>query len=171
MTQFRPKDKWFAFNLKANHLKFKPDLGFLEIELNHWSNIDGPHFTFLGEYIDQFSWTTFIAPFHWVLWLCILLLSVGSATVMWIFHKYPKGSTELDFLESIAISFSSIFGVSIHDSDLDTNSSARISLFVVYICGSLFFYVYVGFLTSSLAVPADYKPFESPEEILQTEYR
>ena len=98
-------------------------------------------------------------------------MSVGSATVIWIFHKYPKGSTKLDFLESIAISFSSICGVSIHDSDLDANSSARISLFVVYICGSLFFYVYVGFLTSALAVPADYKPFESPEELLQTEYR
>ena len=98
-------------------------------------------------------------------------MSVGSATVVWILHRYPKGSTELDFLESIAIPFSSIFGISIHEGDSNTNSSARISLFVIYICGSLFFYVYVGFLTSALAVPADYKPFQSPEELLQTDYR
>ena len=71
----------------------------------------------------------------------------------------------------MAISFSSMFGISIHDADSNTNSSARISLFVIYICGSLFFYVYVGFLTSALAVPADYKPFRSPEELLQTDYR
>ena len=91
---------------------------------------------------------------------------------MWLLHKYPKkGSTDLDFLESITISFSSIFGISVHEDNDSSNSSARMSLFVVYICGSLFFYVYVGFLTSALAIPGEYKPFQSPEELLKTSYR
>ena len=72
----------------------------------------------------------------------------------------------------MTISLSSIFGISTHDvNDLQTNSSARLSLFVVYICESLYFYVYAGFLTSALAIPAEYLPFQSPEELLQTSYR
>ena len=55
--------------------------------------------------------------------------------------------------------------------DLNLSSSARLSLFTVFLSGSLFFYTYGAFLTSSLAVPNEEVPFNSPEGILNTKYR
>ena len=55
--------------------------------------------------------------------------------------------------------------------DIGTKTSARLTLFIIFICGSLFWYVYVGFLTSALAVPSEYKPFQSPEGLVKTNYR
>ena len=55
--------------------------------------------------------------------------------------------------------------------EFDSNQSGRLALFIVFISGSLFFYTYGGFLTSSLAVPMEYIPFSSPQEILSTNYR
>ena len=126
----------------------------------------------LDGHADQFLWTTFIAPFHWVLWLTIISLSFWSSITIWIIFRYPKGSTEFNFLETLAISFSSIFGLTTYNvANVGTNSSARLSLFVIYICGSLFYYIYISSLTSKLAIPAGYKPFQSPEELLETSYR
>ena len=85
-------------------------------------------------------------------------------------YRYSKGFSELGFLETITISISSIFGMSTYDSDV-SNVSAKLSVFIVCLCGSMFFYVYTGFLTSALAIPGDHKPFESPQELLQTSYR
>ena len=51
------------------------------------------------------------------------------------------------------------------------NESERLTLFIFFMCGSLYFYTYCGFLTSSLAVPNDKRPFNSPEGILKTNYR
>ena len=65
-----------------------------------------------------------------------------------------------------------MFGIGIKDAnDLSTTKSARLTMFVVFICGSLFFYVYGAFLTSALAVPKIYTPFNTPEEILSTNYK
>ena len=55
--------------------------------------------------------------------------------------------------------------------EFNSNESGRLTLFTVFITGSLFYYTYVGFLTSSLAVPNENIPFKSPEEILDTNYR
>ena len=129
-------------------------------------------FLFLDEEIDQFSWTSFISPFDSELWLGLLSFSFVTSMVLWIFHRFPKGYSSLSFLESIAISTSSIFGFGFTDAnDVKATNSTRITMFVTFICGILFFYVYGSFLTSSLAVPTDYKPFNSPEEILNTNYR
>ena len=78
----------------------------------------------------------------------------------------------MHFIEAFSIVSSSIFGLCIRDAN-DTNSktSERFVLFVVFISGSLFYYTYCGFLTSSLAVPNENLPFGSPEEILNTNYR
>ena len=91
---------------------------------------------------------------------------------MWILSRYPKDSKKFDFLGSMAISISSILRINAYNAnDLETNSSARLSVFVVFISGSLFYHVYNAFLTSALTIPAEYKPFQSPEELLQTSYR
>jgi hypothetical protein len=80
--------------------------------------------------------------------------------------------TTIGLLEAFTISFSSIFGMTVRDAnDIGTKTSARLTLFVIFICGSLFWYVYVGFLTSALAVPSEYKPFQSPEGLAKTNYR
>ena len=55
--------------------------------------------------------------------------------------------------------------------DPNTTKSARLGLFVIYICTSIIFYVYGGFLTSILAVPTDSNPFNRPDNLLQTDYR
>ena len=129
-------------------------------------------FLFLDEEIDDFSWISYISPFDLGLWLSLLVFSFGASIFLWIFHRYPKGFTTLGFLESIAISTSSVIGFGIRDAnDLKTTKSARLTMFVIFICGSLFYYVYIGSLTSALAVPKLYKPFTSPEEILYTNYK
>ena len=89
-----------------------------------------------------------------------------------MFCRYPNQSNKLSFLEAITISTSAIFAVTIKDAnDLSTKASGRLVLFVIFICGSLFFYVYGGSLTSVLAIPSEYKPFDSPEGILKTSYK
>ena len=91
---------------------------------------------------------------------------------MWKFHKIQKESTIVTLLESLTISAASIFGISFYDENkLGTNTTARLILFVIMICNSLFFYTYGGFLTSSLAIPIEQLPFTSPEDILKTNYR
>ena len=96
----------------------------------------------------------------------------GTSLCLWIFHTYPKGFTTISALTTVTITTSSIIGLGIRDAnDLSITKSARLTMFVVLICGSVFFYVYGAFLTSALAVPKMYTPFNSPEEILHTNYR
>ena len=127
----------------------------------------------LGEKIEQFSWSTFISPFHWTLWLGLFGLSVSASITLWLFHIYlPNGQDKFSLLYAFCITFSSIFGLGIKDAnDVNLSSSARLSLFTVFLSGSLFFYTYGAFLTSSLAVPNEQFPFNSPEGILNTKYR
>jgi hypothetical protein len=75
-------------------------------------------------------------------------------------------------MEAFTISTSSIFGMTVRDANLiGTKASARLALFVILLFGSVFFYTYGGELYSSLAIPSDYQPFKSPEELHQTSYR
>ena len=112
---------------------------------------------FIGEAINIFSWTTYFRPFHWNVWLSILILSLIASFVTWYTHRHSKELSTLDISGASAISFASIFGITIRDAnDSNTSTSARLSLFVIFICGGLFFYVYVGSLTSSLTVPSEY---------------
>ena len=126
----------------------------------------------LGKKIEQLSMSTFLSPFHWTVWLCLLLLSIGISTVLWISHNFSKKWKEMNYIEAFCIVSSSIFGMSIIDAN-DTNSktSERLMLLVTFISGSLFYYNYCAFLTSSLAVPNENLPFDSPEGILNTNYR
>ena len=55
--------------------------------------------------------------------------------------------------------------------DPDYNKSSKILIFITFLAGSVFFYSYQAFLTSSLAVPSETVPFRTPEEILQTNYK
>lgn len=127
---------------------------------------------YLGEPIDQFSWTTYFLPFHWKAWLSILILSLGTSVLIWNLYRYHTEYLTLNIYGSFAISFGSIFGITIRDAnELGIKISTRLCLFVIFICGSLFVYFYTGFLTSALAVPSKFAPFNSPEGILQTEYR
>ena len=75
-------------------------------------------------------------------------------------------------IEAFCIVSSSIFGVCIRDAnDTISKTSEKLVLLVVFISGSLFYYTYCGFLTSSLAVPNEKLPFDSPEELLNTNYK
>ena len=55
--------------------------------------------------------------------------------------------------------------------EFQSNESGRLTLLIVFTSGSIFFYTYGGFLTSSLAVPVGNVPFSSPEELVTTNYR
>ena len=134
-----------------------------------WTTLD---FYIIGTQNNVLSWTTFITPFHWSLWVSLLFLSILATIILWLLPKARKNYENISVLESFATSIAAFFGISVHDgNDLEINSSTRVSLNVHYLCGSLFLYVYVGFLTSSLAVPAGYKPFQSPDSLLKTSYR
>ena len=126
---------------------------------------------FSDEEIDRFSWTSFTSLFHVDLWLSILFFSVGTSVFLWMLDRIKKGSTTLNFLDSISFSTSSIIGLGKKIGiDVESKNSVRLTVFVILICGTPFLYVYRSFLTSSLAVPAFYKPFNSPEDILSTNY-
>ena len=126
----------------------------------------------LGKKIEQLSMSTFSSPFHWTVWLCLLISSIGISTVFWISHNLSRSWEEFSYIETFCIVSSSIFGMCIRDAN-DTNSktSERLMLLIVFISGSLFYYTYCAFLTSSLAVPNEKLPFDSPEGILNTNYR
>ena len=126
----------------------------------------------LGKKIEQLSMSTFSSPFHWTVWLCLLISSIGISIVLWISHNFSRIWEKIYYLEAFCIVSSSIFGFCIRDAN-DTNSktSERLILLIVFISGSLFYYTYCAFLTSSLAVQNEKIPFDSPEGILNTNYR
>jgi hypothetical protein len=127
---------------------------------------------YLGKKIEQLSMSTFSSPFHWTVWLCLLISSIGISTVLWISHNFARDWKVINYIEAFCIVSSSIFGFCIRDAN-DTNSktSERLILLIVFISGSLFYYTYCAFLTSALAVPNEKLPFDSPEGILNTNYR
>ena len=89
-----------------------------------------------------------------------------------VFHRYPKGSKKINPLEALTLSIAPVLGITLQDAnDSEINTSARFYLFVIYICGSIYFYIYGGYLTSALAIPSQSNPFGSPEELLKTNYR
>ena len=94
---------------------------------------------------------------------------------VWNFQKSSStdsDSKKIKFLEYWTISIASIFGISFYDAnEPGTNTTARLALFLIFLFNSLFFYTYCGFLTSSLAVPIQKLPFQSPEDILKTNFR
>ena len=103
-----------------------------------------------------------------------LALIYNEENWVWLFRVWGFDFVYQNFIffESITISIFSIFGLSTYDAEnSESKFSARLSLFVIFICGSVYFYVYNAFLTSALAIPSEYKPFQSPEELLQTSYR
>ena len=107
-----------------------------------------------------------------MIWLCLLLFIVIFSISLWIFHYYQKQDKTLSIVEALCITSSSIFGMVIWDAhEFSSRDSGRFTLFIVFISGSVFFYIYGGFLTSSLAIPNENIPFNSPEELLDTNYR
>ena len=92
--------------------------------------------------------------------------------MLWIFHRYPKGSKSISILEAFMNSTATIFGMDILDgNDPSISTSARLSLLVLFSCTRIIFYTYGGFLTSTLAIPTPDNPCNSPEDLLKTNYR
>ena len=127
---------------------------------------------FTGKKVEKISWSTFISPFHWTIWLCLFASILVLSTALWFFHSYQREEKALSKIEAFCISASSIFGMGIWDAnEFQSNESGRLTLLIIFISGSIFFYTYGGFLTSSLAVPVENIPFRSPSDILNTDYR
>ena len=92
--------------------------------------------------------------------------------MIWVSHRYPNPSKTMNPLEALAVSIAPVFGIMLQDAnDSKINASARILLFVTYLCGSICVYIYGGYLTSALAMPSESNPFGSLEELLKTNYR
>ena len=129
-------------------------------------------FSILGGKVEQFTWSTYNSPFHWTIWLCLLSSTFIVSIALWLFHSFQSEPKNLSLIEAVCIASSSIFGMVIWNAhEFNSNESGRLTLFTVFLTGSLFYYTYVGFLTSSLAVPNENIPFQSPEEIPNTNYR
>ena len=124
------------------------------------------------EKVDEFSMTSFISPFHLELWLSLLVFPFATGLFLWTISSFPKGFKLLDLPKNVALSMSSMIGLNIsNDNDEETKNSARLTIFVIFLCSSQFLYVYKSFVMSALAIPSTYKPFASPEELLYTNYR
>ena len=101
-----------------------------------------------------------------------LISSIGISTWLYLNHNISKIQEKMSSIEAFCIVSSSIFGVCIRDAnDINSKTSEKMVLLVVFISGSLFYYTYCGFLTSSLAVPNEKLPFDSPEGLLNTNYK
>ena len=125
---------------------------------------------FLGGKVKSPTWNTFIKPFHKNLWIFIILTNLVLSFCLWIFINHK--SHVLSFDESMWITTLSLFGISFNSSIYhNANESGRIVLFITNICGSILFYGYLAYLTSALAIPTAYVPFQSPEELLHTDYK
>ena len=69
------------------------------------------------------------------------------------------------------ICFAACFGMSIVDANAPRRKSGKIALFVAFLGGSFLFYSYQGVLVSHLTVSTESSPFNSPEELLTTDYQ
>ena len=127
---------------------------------------------FTGKEVEQFTWSTFLHPFHWIVWLCLICFTILFSFTLWLFHSYQNDNTVISITEGFCIASSSIFGMVIWNAnEFNSNDSGRMTLLNVLLIGSVFFYIYSGFLTSSLAIPNENFPFNSPEELIGTNYR
>ena len=127
---------------------------------------------FTEKEVEQFTWSTFLLPFHWIIWLCLIGFTIVFSLALWLFHSYQNDNTAISIIEGFCITSSSIFGMVIWNAnEFNSNDSGRITLLNVLLSGSVFFYIYSGFLTSSLAIPNEKFPFNSPEELIRTNYR
>ena len=122
--------------------------------------------------VDEFSMTSFTSPFNLELWLTLLVFPFVTGLFLWAIGSFPKDFKLLDLPKNVALSMSSMIGLNIsNDNDEETKNSARLTIFVIFLCSSQFLYVYKSFIMSALAIPSTYKPFASPEELLYTNYR
>ena len=55
----------------------------------------------------------------------------------------------MNIVEAFTIATAPIFGIALYDANNpETSASGRLTLFVVFLCSSIYFYTYGGFLTS-----------------------
>ena len=149
---------------------------------------------------ETISWNTFIAAFHWKLWLSIIGMSFGAAIIIWflwfihnsrivtqfetwitytpannvhILFKAQQHNNINGVIYSLWVTTYSTFGITVNDdvNDPDATFSQRLALFLVSLSGSLFFVFYSAFLTSALAIPNEMIAFRNPKELLNTNYR
>ena len=50
---------------------------------------------------DAFGWEVFTSPFHSQIWLFLTILSVVSAIILYIMHRYPKVSLHVRWCFSV----------------------------------------------------------------------
>ena len=120
------------------------------------------------------SWTTYTSPFDQELWRYLITSSMFLSIIIWILHKFPKeyATQNLPFNEAIWITISAIFGITIRDAnDTHSKNTGRFTLFIIFLCGSGFFSGYQAYLTSALAIPNEFWPFRTPNELVQTDYK
>ena len=72
------------------------------------------NFCLTDEPVNVFSWGTYLVAFQWTLWLGLFLLCIGASTILWLVNKYPEQYNELNYFVAMAISFSSLFGITIN---------------------------------------------------------
>ena len=84
-------------------------------------------------------------------------------------HPFQLQTDKFDIFWAIT---SSVFGIGVIDHhDKIYKGSMKITFLTTFLAGSVFFYAYQAFLISSLAVPSQKLPFQTPEGILDTSYK
>ena len=115
---------------------------------------------------------TYLAPFEVKLWFVLGIFVLVLSVTIWLLFKLPFGTTNIEMIDCIWLTAGSLFGISTRDFDTGSlRDSVRLMLFTTFLTGSGFYYGYLGFITSSLAIPSENLPFNSPQQLLKTHYR
>ena len=127
---------------------------------------------------EQLQWWTYTKSFNKELWMlifiCVMVISLATYFITKISEwtqvtEYPN---EFSYSYILLISFGSLFGITMEDSHAGSLTKAgKISLFIIFLTGSVLFYSYQAALVSHLSVPKSQLPFNTPKELLNTPYR
>ena len=127
-------------------------------------------FAIRSKTVEKISWTTYISPIHNLSWFVIILFSlVIFVMIVLVLSLLHVKSDKFDILWAM---MASVFGIGVINHHEDSYGKTTKILFVLsFVVGNIYFSFYQAFLTSSLAVPSNYRPFYAPEMIPQTNFK
>ena len=117
------------------------------------------------------QWTTYISPFSWLSWICIVIVVIGSTMLYSFIVRFRLKSSKSNRNSSHWTSGIHAFLAQGQPQE-PVESSPRIAFLVLFGTGILLWFHYSATLTSFLAAEVEKVPFATMNEMLyQTNYK
>ncbi len=130
---------------------------------------------FIGnQLIEDVSWTTFIKPFHWHLWITMFLVALMMAVWFQIALTKSKPLEPSDLLDFAGLFWATLMANAGRKpaSKLPLKSAAnKLVLFTCLLVGNIIWMGYRASITSELSVTKVVHPFNSMEGLSRTDYK